>query len=297
MSKLLVSLILFTILLLSCESNNGEIQEAVASLNLDLDRPEDNLLAFAKVRADLEGEEMLYYASGTIYGFVAGERDKPLMGFEMYNIARLIEQEEGYQLLTRELGFYKDLETGKILEEWENPYTGETVEVVQVWNDPVNQEFKLEGRFGKWGVNHTKLSDDLICMNADVFLIYPSPLKTADYPENSQSDNYEAAELFQFFFSEEDVNNPDLTSVPATISWTRIGPWLPWMKMGQRPGNMVYQTSGYKLAEKDYNSMPKDFRDYIMANKPEYRHAPDTFSRPNETSWTYFKKLNPLIDS
>ena len=152
----------------------------------------------------------------------------------------------------------------------------------------------MEGRFGPWGVSHTKLGDDMICMNADIFLIYPSPLKVKSFPKNSQSDNYEAAELFQFFYSEKDMNDATQKSIPCTISWTRIGPWLPWMNMGQRPGNMVYQCSGYKLMEKDFDKMPADFTKYVLDHHPEYRHAPETFTSPNETSWTYFKKKFPV---
>jgi len=264
----------------------------IPALNLDLDNPIDNLTAFVKVRGSLrDGEEVIYYANGKIYGFVEGERDKPLMAFEMYNIGRTNKTgENSYELLTREVLLYTDLKTGEVLEHFDNPYTEEKVEVFHVWNDPVNQKFVLEGKYGKWGVNHNKYGDDLICMNADVFLAYPSALKVEEFPENSQSDLYEAAELFQFFFSEKEMNNSDMPSIDCSISWTRIGPWLPWLNMGQRQGNMVYQGAGYKLMEKDYDKMPALLRNYVAATKPEYRHAPEEFSGPNETSWTYFKK-------
>ncbi len=294
-----IFLLLYISLILSCKQAqviNSTVTPTIEPtfLNLDLDKPEDNMLAFVKVRGSLdENEEVIYYANGKIYGFVGGERDKPLMGFEMYNIGRNVKVAENeYQLLTNEVLLYTDLKTGEVLEQFENPYTGETVEVTHVWNSPVNQEYKLSGRFGPWGVNHNKYGEDMICMNADIFLAYPSPLTVEEFPENAQSDLYEAAELFQFFFSERDVNNPMIKSVPTTISWTRLGPWLPWLKMAQRPGNMVYQGAGYKLSEKDYDQMPAVLRNYVLANNPEYRHAPSTFSHPNETSWTYFKKLN-----
>lgn len=265
------------------------------SLNLNLDKAEDNLLAFIKVRGSLDPEEeVIYYAKGKIYGFVEGERDKPLLGYEMYNIGRNIKTGENeYQLLTNEVLLYTDLKTGEVLDQFTNPYTGEDVDVLHVWNSPVNQEQKLQGKYGPWGVNHTKVGGDMVCMNADIFLAYPSPLTVEEYPENSQSNLYEASELFQFFFSEKDINNPELTSVPTTISWTRIGPWLPWMKMGQRQGSVVYQGAGYKLLEKDFDTMPKVLTDYVMKHQPKYRHAPREFSSPNETSWTYFKKMNP----
>ncbi len=292
----LVSLIL---LLLGCKENQADTTTKKASTNslgLNLDDPADNLKAFAKVRGSLDTtEEVIFYANGSIYGFVEGERDKHLMDYEMYNIARLLPMEGGaYQLLTREVLLYMDKETGEVLEKYNNPYTEKTVDVLHVWNDPVNQNFQLEGRFGKWGVNHNKYGDDMICMNADVLLTYPSPLKVADYPESSQSDLYEACELFQFFFSEEELNDADDLSTSCTISWTRFGPWLPWMKMGQRPGKMMYQGAGYKLSERNYDEMPKVLTDYVMKTKPEYRHAPSTYSKPNETSWTYYKKMNPV---
>ena len=37
-----------------------------------------------------------------------------------------------------EIVFYRDLETGKILETWRNPYTNEDVRVVPIANDPFN---------------------------------------------------------------------------------------------------------------------------------------------------------------
>ena len=293
MYKLTYLLLLALTLVLSCEQA-PKTQEPKASLDLNLDEPIDNMTAFLKVRGSLNfGEEVIYYANGKIYGFVEGERDKPLMGFQMYNIGRSVKKgENSYELLTNEVLLYTDLKTGKVLEKFENPYTEETVDVVHVWNSPVNQKQELEGRFGPWGVNHNKYGDDMICMNADIFLAYPSPLSIKEFPKNSQSDLYEAAELFQFFFSEKDMNDPDKKSIDCTISWTRIGPWLPWLEMGQKQGKMVYQGAGYKLLEKDYDKMPKVLTEYVMANKPEYRHAPTEFTSPNETSWTYFKKLS-----
>jgi len=285
-------------LLTACQQQSGDSKklaiETAPSLNLDLDKAEDNLTAFVKVRASLkENEEVIFYAKGKIYGFVNGERDKALMGYEMYNIGRSVKKEENaYYLLTNEVLLYTDLKTGEVLEQFKNPYTDETVDVVHVLNSPVNQVQQLESKYGKWGITHNKYGDDVICMSANIFLKYPSPLSVAEFPENSQSDDYEAAELFQFFFSEKDLNDPTKNSIECTISWSRLGPWLPWMKMGQRPGTMVYQGEGYKLMETDYDKMPKVLIDYVMKHHPEYRHAPTEYTKPNETSWTYFKKLN-----
>ena len=285
-------------ILVICGSNTSlksQVAPEKAKSSLNLDVPLDNLTAFIKIRGSLDPtEEVIYYANGAIYGIVDGERDKHLMNYEMYNIGRIVPNgEHKYQLLTREVLLYMDKKTGAVLERFDNPYTEKTVKVLHVWNDPVNQNFALEGKYGEWGIPYNKYGKDVICMNADILLAYPSPLKIEDYPDNSQSDLYEAGELFQFFASEKELNDPSINSANATISWTRIGPWLPWMEMGQKPGRMLYQGAGYKLTGKNYNDMPSVLTEYVIANKPEYRHAPEEYSSPNETSWTYFKKMNP----
>ncbi len=275
-----------------CESAQRSIKPPTSTLSYDLSKPEDNLAAFARVRGSTdENEEIFFYASGTIYSFIYGERDMPILGFEMYNVGKLKKVEGGYHLLTREVGFYKDLKTGQIVEKWYNPWIKDTCEVVQVWNDPVNQRFLLESERGKWGVPYTE-HDGRVVMYTDVFLHYPSPLKVVEYPENSASDMYEAAELFQFFFSKADLVNPALKTIPVEVAWTRVGPFLPWMRMGQRPGNLVYQCRGYKvMGPNAWEKLPKQMRDYVLRHHPEFAHAPDTFQTPNETSWTYYKKI------
>lgn len=263
--------------------------KAAAAQPLDLSKPEDNMTAFLKMRlSTTENEEVYFFASGKIYSFVPGERDRPLFDFEMYNVGKIVKIEGGYQMLTREVGFYKDLKTGEYLAKWENPWTKKTEEVIHVWNDPVNQKFQLEGARGKWGVSYTEMGDR-VAMNTDIFLTYPSPLTVAEFPENSASDTYEAAELFQFFANKADLDNPTITNAPTEVSWTRIGPWLPWMGMGRRTGGLVYQTRGYKV--KSWDALPKQMRDFVMNNFPEFKHAPDANTAENETSWTYFKKL------
>ncbi|MCU0375178.1 MAG: DUF1838 domain-containing protein [Chitinophagaceae bacterium] len=116
---------------------------------LNLSEVKDNLDAYLKMRASLDTtEQPVFYASGKIYAY---EPDKPwrhLYDFEMYNIARTQKMpgDSGYYLLTREMLVYKDPKTGEILKNWTNPWTGEVVEVLPVWNDPVNQTFRY-GRF------------------------------------------------------------------------------------------------------------------------------------------------------
>ena len=262
--------------------------EKPASLALNLEDSSDNLTAFLKMRASLEeGKEVVYWWTGKVYSFMPQQRGKLLFDFEGYNIARLKEEGAHFQLLTKEASFYKDVESGAILESWFNPFIEDTVEVVQVWNDPVNMEFKK----GQVKIPYTNLGNDHICMNADILLAYPSQLSRKDYPKNSKSDIYQSAELFQFFVDKKDLDNAASPSAYAELSWTRVGDWLPWMEMGSTDGYLIYQCRGYKL-ENGYQDLPNHIKEYVEKHQPEFTKAPTEYTKPNETSWSYYKKMH-----
>jgi hypothetical protein len=62
------------------------------------------------------------------------------------------------------------------------------------------------------------------------------------------------------------------------------------MKMGGRPGLVVFTTVGKRVASIDDLSEP--LRGEIRGNYPLYLAPPPLDdARPNETSWTYIRKM------
>ncbi|MDH6541344.1 DUF1838 family protein [Streptomyces lavendulae] len=251
--------------------------------------PEELLRDLARTRVSLDGEEVTYWWSGDVHSWAPGEPYRRLFGFEGVNVARLEAEGAqdagdardggagGYRMLSREAAFYLDPGTREILETWQDKT------VVHVWNDPANQ------RWRPFPVPRTELGDQ-VCLSLEIPLSYPSPLPVADYPLNSADDTYRALELFQFFTPAAALAG-DAPSVPATMSWTRQSPWLPWMEQGQRPGGLTFHCRGVKLGS--YAEVPERTRAYIAAHRPEFARAPEKWTEPNETSWTYFRKLDP----
>lgn len=271
------------IIALSCMGFTGNL----LAQKLDLNKPADLLTAYVKVRGSLDAaEETVVYDEGYIYAVQPNQPIKMLFKFQMYNISRFEKTDSGYNLITREMLVYEDPKTGAILNKWYNPFTKDSVEVMHVWNDPVNsRNFSSD-----FGIPFTRLDNGRICFYIDVPLFYPSPLKKVDWPENSRSDMYQAAELFQFFVSEKDIQNKKLKSVPFDIAWTRFSDFLPWMKMGDKLGHMMYSSRGSKL-KAGWAGLPQNIKDYVLATNPLYQHAPDKYVTPNMTSWKYFKKI------
>lgn len=280
-----IGLLVF-ILLILCSNLTSADKET----NLSAYR--DYLNDFMRVRGDASGKDVVYYWSGSVYSFIPGEKKQELFKFEGFNIAKTIITEEGFQLLTREAAFYTDPKSGEILSKWQNPFTKEEVSVVHIWNDPVNQDIGFPDEYLPYIEKLLPSSDwgGTRCFNLEIFPFYPSPLPRDLYPEYSQNDTYQAGEFFQFFVQKSDLADKTLSTVPVVISWTRISPWMPFMKMGERAGNLLFVCRGMKLAD-GFAEMPVKIRDYVKQQHPEYMTAPTEWSEPNQTSWTYFKKL------
>ncbi|WP_245563505.1 DUF1838 family protein [Longispora albida] len=237
--------------------------------------PADVLHALARTRASLDGSEVTLWWSGDVFSWGPGEPYQRVFGFEGLSVARLVPEEGGFQLLNREAAFYLDPVTREILETWEGR------PVVHVWNDPANL------RLRPFPIPVTELGDQ-VCFSLQIPLAYPSPLPVAEFPDNSADDTYRALELFQYF-APATVFGTDEPSVPSTLTWMRMSPWLPWMAQGDRPGGLAFHTHGRKLGS--YAEAPEKLRKHIASHNPSFASAPEAWSEPNETSWTYFRKL------
>ncbi|GJD11484.1 Neuferricin [Galdieria sulphuraria] len=269
---------------------NKRVENFSVQTNLLETDSSENLKGFIKTRGCLIPDiPFVFWWSGDIYSLIEDEPSRHLFEFEGFNIGRMKRVDGGWRLLTRELAVYKDPNTHEILEQWKNPFTEEICEVVHVLNDPVNQEFLLKGPRGSFKAPIVRNGSDIF-WHAEIFLKYPSPLKREMFPQGIQNDEYQSAELFQFYTKEEDLKRVDCPYSPSQFSWVRIGQWLPFMKMGDKSGRLLYHCRGKRL-EKGYQDLSEQIRTFVERYYPEYMDAPTNYSTPNETSWTYFKKL------
>ncbi len=246
-----------------------------------------NIDSMVKMRCSLDSrEDVILWWSGTVFAQLPEKAPSALLGFEGYNICRAEKQADGtWRLLTRELTFYRDLKTGKILDQWDNPMTGERNEVLQVANDPVNNVLNPPGRPST--VPWVEAGEQLM-LTMNIPLTYPNPLPPKEFPKQSSGEMYMGSEHFMFFTPRAAIEDPALTQAPASYGWTRTGPWLPWMEMGQAPGGLLYIAQGNKKAS--IAELPADIQERVRTTYPEYATAPKEWVQPNMTSWTVYRQ-------
>jgi hypothetical protein len=268
---------------------------AAQAQRLDLSRPEDATKASRRIQCSLQdGVPVTFSWRGGVYSRVPGERDRHLFNVEGMNIRQCQTVQDpkrgyGYRMVSREILLYLDPETNQVLRTWTNPWTNKQVEVVHVANDPVNQPpaFAHDEK-GQPARFRGTIANGRIWQSFEVPLFYRNPLG-GDYQEYVGG-TYHAMEMFTFFVDEADLLDTSHEPRTVTVGWSRISNFLPWMEMGDKPGVLVFTTVGKRL--NDPKSLPEVMRNEIAASYPDYVTPPpldDT--RPNETSWTYIKKL------
>jgi hypothetical protein len=266
---------------------------AVAA-NLDPDDPDDALTIGRKIGCStVDGEPITYWWHGKAYSRRQGERDRLLFLVEGMNTRACSGVDDpdkgpGYKLVSRELLLYKDPETGEVLSTWDNPWTGETVDVLHVANDPVNFTAYKVGRDGKPSTFSGDFLGDRWWQTNTFPLWYPNPL-AGEY-QKEIGGTYHATEMFNFMGDTQSLLDPETTTAEVQVGWVRMSDWLPWMMMNGREGIIYMHTAGRKLDS--FDQLSDTIKAEIEKHYPEYVSPPPLDdARRNETSWIYYKKI------
>lgn len=266
--------------------------------NLDLDTPAGALAALRKIQCSGEDGKAIFYAwKGKAFSRRMGEADRVLFGAEGMNVRQCGtvtdgKRGKGMRMVSREILMYTDVKTGQPIDEWANPWTGETVKVLHVENDPVNgppsYPFDADGKPAARWFGTSQGGDWWLTTTVPLF--YHNVLG-GDY-QKQVGPVYHATEMFNFFGDLDSLVDEKTDSADVMVGWVRQSDWLPWMEMQGREGIIYFHTAGKKVG--GYDDLSPAMRQYIETRAPKYSEPPPLDDeRPNETSWTYFNKTVP----
>jgi hypothetical protein len=243
---------------------------------------------FVKVRCSTDSRTDYLVATGAMYAQPL-DQDEPahLFNFLGVDISRCIQDESTRQwtLLSRKVTLYLDPKTGALLKQWQNPWTDETLNVMHRTYD--YQEFQIPPQI------EAQIAPEISYVSLDFNLKLPNPLATkpelADY---SPEPFIRSSDSYKFIFptrmlKDEAVSPADNRSV--ALSYYRMGPWEPWMKMKGKPGFLVLNYTGAKTDV--FAELPEILQELIEHRMPLFREAPTSrLQRSIATSWSRFEE-------
>ena len=263
--------------------------------------PRWNRDAWSRIQADMNPENQKFSdVRGVILGVKPGEAVKELCGFEAFLATRLLPWEDDtIRRVNKEVIFYTDARTGDIIDTWENPWTGEVVDVVQVANDPFNytisdnlilapEDFKSadpeksKPRKIPLIFPWKQFGADTLSLSTDMHLYYPNSLDPNKFVRESSGPMVQVTEMMRYNVSKKDLENPDLTTVPYSGTWVRVTPWLPWMLMGQTPGHVLY--NGSMVGGSTTDIISPQALEYAKEHYPQFLEAPTEDYGPSHSS-------------
>jgi hypothetical protein len=268
---------------------------------------------YVKMSGDTSGRNYGGWYSGHAFAWTPDAMIRPLMGFTGFGLGSDHRQPDGsFHHLWKEVGFYTDLKTGEVLESWVNPMNGQTCEVMPIHNRSVNLTFapkladmsalaKLGGGIlndnfshegdpaRPYGLPYTIIGDQLSVFADSVGLV-PNPLNPAVWKHESSGKMLNVGEFFMLSGSLHQALDPKVTNVPTTGAWTRLGPYLPWMLMGQAPGHLLYRSATRKISGPE--ALPPKLAAYTRSKYPEFLQFPTDWKTPIESSWEVYKQTH-----
>lgn len=273
---------------------------------LDLTTPEGNVLAYARIQGNIDPETTSYsWYTGRVTGIRPGEAAKDLMGIIGMGAVRMIplENDMGFQMLRKELGFFTDLESGEVIDRWTNPYLEENVEVVHLANPAINAAIKPyrqrqglyeeinEGGRGTPFILPWKLVGGRAMTEQHANLWVKNPMDPKIWKRESAGESIGISDSNSFNVAIDDLQNPELKKVLSFGNWTHQRPWQPWMMMGQDTGFIQYTCftgSAASLAD-----MPEQIVSLAQARFPEFLVAPTEVSPPESSLARYMRTRKP----
>jgi hypothetical protein len=243
---------------------------------------------FVKIRCGTDSKTYYFEAVGSMYAQPL-DRDEPthLFDFLGVDISRCIQDEtkSSWTLVSRKFSLYLDPQTGEILRKWRNPWSGEILNIIHRSYD--YQEFPVPKQIGAYIAPETSF------VSLDINLKLPNPYaKNPKFTDYSPQEYLRSSDSYKFIFptrmlDDKMVERKDDRAV--ALSYYRMGPWEPWMKMKDKPGFLVLNYTGAKTDV--FEDLHPTIKSQIEHRLPLFREAPVCrLKRSIGTSWSRFEE-------
>ena len=242
--------------------------------------PEESLRGFMRLFAGIDTQSA-FSNEGIIYGKLPDALPRPLFGFLAVLEIRTRSLGEGiHQAEQKEAMVCLELGRRRLLETWDNPYTGEVLTPVG-YVSPVNRYFfTTTGSYmrampqggGSPTPRDWRSSATDVWFTESRYNSFPSGISAQEFPRAYAGPIRKSVDILSYRASADDFADADLASVPSTLTMVSDTPWPLWMMMGKRPGGAMWHGFGQKY--RSLADLPPINRQLIEAAYPGFLADP-----------------------
>ena len=234
--------------LMSHEKVNARVSGMVPNNIPDLSLPVNNVTSMLRMQATIGNEEQIpWHYTGILWAQKHSEQPIPMVKIEGMESYKVIPLDDGsYEILGNMVTFFRDVETGEMIDEYKNPFTGKTNKV-----EPNLRKATSIGRglnVSPMGIRPTPFIDKmpdkplLIDWNFGSDTVWMQS-QTA-YPPGLSAPRLQR---FTMFSPLDKFVDQSILSLPTMFTATVLMPYLHWMDMDEEEGHTLWHASGVKL--------------------------------------------------
>jgi hypothetical protein len=258
------------------EMLQGSVALAMLGQAIAAEQPADFLQRYRKLRFAMHENLFCWWLRGTKFG-VVDARVTPLYNMEIASLFRC-QQGPGdeFSVVSLELVYNTDLVSGEPLTEWRNPYSGDTVAMRPADPvGPVTVPYRASGPVLPTSLPGASLRHEhrwaFFDGDQDTQLLRDESVSTVT-PVGVIAPDFVVSDLSTYQASKRDLANKRLALAPASVAFNAVSNWQRWMKMGDRPGNLLSRGVGRKVAK--IADCPAPYQKLLARFHPEILRDP-----------------------
>jgi hypothetical protein len=247
---------------------------------------DDAMERYLRIRTAPDGAPVMWLHEGVLLAKLDGDVAKPLLRVNGLAFTRAIRREAGvYDWQLDEVGYYRDLKTGAVLEQWTNPFTGQVIRPNH-YRTPESMRF-VHGQVepDKPLAPGVELHGEIETLAELAGLVVVSESLYVRIGARPAADGKPARQervltsLGSYAALAQDLERDASAWVDCQLSYSTMNSFAPWLGMEQFRGIQNLRLAGRKCRHDDRGEIPTWFRERIERDHPTFLDLPKTWLR------------------
>ncbi|NDD73718.1 MAG: DUF1838 domain-containing protein [Gammaproteobacteria bacterium] len=232
-------------------------------------------LMYRKMHFRSDDGLVFWWLQGVKYGQV-GTTLTPLYTASIGTLQRVKHVVDGgFEVTQLEMNVILDLQTGRALDAWRNPYTNEVLPVRMSPVGPTVTRYGADNvrvlpkEIGSTPLEATATLHPPLIVGDDVFQRDESVARVFTPGRDKP---FEVNDIAVYHGSLANLSDPRVKVGEATVFFAEVTGWQRWMNMGDRPGGLTSRMVGRKVRR--YEDLPADWRANLARAAPHVAADP-----------------------
>ena len=251
-----------------------ELESSRAELAAILEDPAARSKLIAKVMGSTVEAERHAFLKFHIFGYAGDGNLIPFFSMNNYVIQKWVPGEDStFEVQHYEVAYYSKFDTEEAISEWENPLTGEVIDLPHFVLGPVPRFYgpgigEDPASFAPDPLNITMIGDRIYVPTLTRLKV-PNSLTPEEWGPYSSGPTTFWDSMLVYSADIRDVLDKDKTHVAAEMHMQNFVSWAPYLKLGTSPGRTMVRAYGQHIS--GFDDLPKG----VWANLKKY--TPEIF--------------------